>query len=91
MIKEMTQVKSIANTHMRRDIGAGGEWSCGCEECQSYRSLAGMDKAFKVRSLVREVQQIEDQLDHLPEGPEKTLLLSQFSDLYDRLAQVMEK
>ena len=88
MANEMSQIKVIANAHMRRD---GDNWACTCEACHAIRSLMGVDKVLAVRPLVREIQLIEDRLPDLTDGPEKSALEEQYRKLHDQLAEVMEK
>lgn len=85
----MTEAKATASAHMRRDLEAGGKWTCPCEACASFRSLVGVEKVLDVRPLVRAIEQTEAQLDGLPPGPERQHLLEQYLGLYDKLAAVM--
>jgi hypothetical protein len=87
----MSQFRETANAHMRRDLEGGGKWVCGCAACHEIRSLVGMEKVLDVRPLVREIKQVEEQLDGLPDGPERRGLLEQYLELYDKLADVMAK
>jgi hypothetical protein len=89
MDHEMSKIKATANAHMRRDMAASGKWACGCEACTEMRSLTGMDKVMEVRPLVREIQQIEDQVQGMPEGPAREALLEQCYALHDKLAEIM--
>jgi len=91
MSQEMIQMKATANEHMRRDIEAGGKWVCECEACHEIRSLMGIEKMFDVRPLVRKIQQMKEQLQGLPDGPERRILKQQYLSLYDELAEVMAK
>jgi hypothetical protein len=91
MAHEMSQLRATANAHMRRDLEAGGKWVCGCESCQEIRSLIGMEKVLDVRPLVRELQQLEQRLHGLPDGPQRRSLLEQYLELHDKLAEVMAK
>ncbi len=91
MAHEMSQFRATANTHMRRDMEAGGKWVCGCEACREIRSLMGMEKALDVWPLVREIREIEDQLHGLLDGPEKRRLLERYFKLHDELAEVLVK
>ncbi len=87
----MSQFRATANEHLRRDTAAGGRWLCACEACQEIRSLIGMDKTLEVRPLVRQIEEIEKQLEELPDGIEKRSLLKRYLAVYDELARVMEK
>src|SRR4051812_27646889 len=78
----MIQMRATANAHMRRDIEAVRKWVCQCEECHQIRSLIGVEKTLDVRPLVREILQLEEQLDGLPDGPEMHALLEQYLKLY---------
>ena len=91
MPTEMSQIKAVANAHMRRDMEAGGKWVCGCDACLGIRSLIGMEKTLELRPLVREIEKMDERLDQLPSGPEKEALLEQYFALYDKLADVMAK
>jgi hypothetical protein len=91
MPTEMSQIKAIANAHMRRDVEAGGRWVCDCEACLGMRSLVGVEKTLEVRPLVRQIEEMGKRLDQLPNGPEKEALLEQYLDLHDNLADVMAK
>jgi hypothetical protein len=91
MATEMGKMKATANDHMRRDIEAGRKWICECEPCREMRSLVGMDKLLDVRPLVREIGDIEDQLNGLPDGPEMRTLLEKYLALHDKLADAMAK
>jgi hypothetical protein len=91
MATEMSQIRSIANAHIRRDMGLMRKWICECDACCETRSLVGMDKLFDVRPLVREIAQVEEQLRDMPEGQEMRGLLEQYLTLYDKLAEAMAK
>jgi hypothetical protein len=87
----MSHMKATANAHMKRDMEEGRKWICTCESCHEVRSLLGVDKLLDVRPLVRELEQIEEQLRDLPDGPEMSDLLEQYLALHDKLADVMAK
>jgi hypothetical protein len=87
----MSQMKATANAHMKRDMEVGRKWICACESCREMRSLVGVNKLLDVRPLLRELEQIEEQLRDLPDGPEMSELLEQYLELHDRLADVMAK
>lgn len=91
MSTEMSRIKETANAHMRRDLEQSEHWTCPCEACIGIRSLMGMDKVLSVRPLVRELEQLEDQLADLADGAEKAAVQAQYLKMYDRLAAVMEK
>ena len=91
MEHDMVHLKELANDHMLRDIEAGGQWVCECEACRDIRSLIGVEKMLEVRPLVREVQEVEERLHDLPEGPEKRIMQSQYVYLQDKLAEVVAK
>jgi hypothetical protein len=91
MTDTMSQFKVTANSHMRRDIQAGGKWVCMCEACQGIRSLVGLEKMLGVRPLVRELEATADRLQTLPDGPEKRSLLEHYLKLHDNLADEMAK
>lgn len=76
---------------MQRDIEAGRKWTCECESCHEIRSLVGMEKMLEVRPLAREIRQIEDQLQSMPNGPEMQDLMQRYLALYDKLAAVVAK
>jgi hypothetical protein len=87
----MNQMRATANEHMRRDMEAGRKWVCDCEDCHQIRSLIGMEKTLDVRPLVRKIEQLEEQLSGMPDGPEMRALLEQYLELHDELADVMSK
>ena len=91
MAHEMGRFRAIANEHLRRDMEAGGKWLCECEACHGIRSLMGMDKVLGVRPMVREIEQIEQQLQALPAGPDRSSLLQRYFRLHDVLADEMAK
>ncbi len=91
MAHEMTQIKSTANEHMRRDLASGGKWVCSCEACTGIRSLMGMDKMLDVRPLVRQIQGLEEQLKGLADSPEKQSLMDEYFKLHDELAETVAK
>ena len=91
MTDAMSQFKATANSHMRRDIQAGGKWVCECEACHGIRSLVGLEKMLGVRPLVRELEAMADRLQGVPDGPEKRSLLEQYLKLHDNLADEMAK
>jgi hypothetical protein len=91
MANTMSEFKTTANDHLRRDMEAGGKWVCACEACHEIRSLMGMDKMLAMRPLVRQLQAAKEQLETLPDGPEKRIALEQYLALHDRLASEMVK
>jgi hypothetical protein len=86
-----SQIKATANDHMRRDMGVGGKWVCACDACREMRSLTGLEKMLDVWPLVREIRQIEDRLDGLPDGPQKQSLLDQYFGLYGKLSDIVAR
>ena len=89
MATEMKRMSATADAHIRRDVAISGKWVCECEPCREVRSLIGIDKMVNVRPLVREIEQIEEQMCGLSEGPERRSLLERYLTLYDKLAEVM--
>jgi hypothetical protein len=87
----MKQMQETANLHMRCDIQSVKKWVCECDDCQQIRKLEGMQKTLEVRPLVRKIEELEEQLHHLPEGPEAEAAWQQYFKLYDELAAVMAK
>jgi hypothetical protein len=87
----MGHFKATANAHMQRDLKAGPKWVCTCEACQAIRSLVGMDKAFGVRQIVRQIVDLEQRLEQAPDAPGKQSLLDRYCTLYDELAQEMAR
>jgi hypothetical protein len=87
----MKEIKAIANAHLRRDMQTGKKWTCECEPCREMRSLVGVDKLLDVRPLVRELGNIETQLEGMPDGDEKRSLMEKYFALHDELAEVMAK
>jgi hypothetical protein len=86
-----TQMRATANDHMRRDLAAGSKWVCGCDSCREMRSLTGLEKMLDVWPLVRQIREVENQLEGLGEGSERHRLVEQYFKLYDRLADVVAK
>ena len=91
MTNQMSQFKETANDHMRRDMESGWKWVCECEACKQIRSLVGMQKTLEVRQRVREIEEIEDRLEGLPDGPAKQNLRERYLQVYDQLADEMAK
>ena len=91
MATAMSQIKTTANAHIRRDLALTRKWICECGPCREMRSLVGMDKVLDVHPLVREIGQVEEQLRDLPEGPEMHTLSDHYLSLHDQLAEVMAK
>ncbi len=91
MANQMAQFRSTANEHLRRDVDERGKWVCSCEACRQIRSLIGMDKALEVRRLVREICELEQTLDALPDGPERRILSGRYLRIYDELAARMAR
>lgn len=91
MAHAMSQIKATANAHMQRDIETEGKWVCECKACHGIRSLMGVEKMLEVRPLVRGVEQIEEKLHGLADGPEKRILLNQYGSLQDKLAAVVAR
>jgi hypothetical protein len=91
MTTAMSQMKTIANAHLQRDMEAGRKWTCACDACREMRSLLGTEKLLDVRPLVREIREIEDQMPGMPEGPALQGLVQRYQALYDELADVMAK
>jgi hypothetical protein len=87
----MSEFKATANAHMRRDMEAGGTWTCTCEACHNIRSLVGMDKMLDVWPLVRQLLETKEQMDGQPDGAEKRELLDRYLKLHDKLADEMAK
>ncbi len=85
----MTQMRTVANAHMKHNMKAGRKWVCECEDCRGLRSLVGVHKMLAVRPLVREIADVEEQLGELPHGQETSELLGRFLALHDKLADVM--
>src|SRR5262245_35406851 len=86
-----SQMKATVRAHMQRDLDAGRKWDCLCEACREMRSLTGMDKLLRVWPLVREIQKVEDQLQGLPDGPDRVSLQQQYLALHDQLADAMAR
>jgi hypothetical protein len=87
----MKQIRATANAHLRRDMEADGKWTCQCDNCHEIRSLIGVEKTLEVRPLVRQILRIEEQLDTMPDGPDRRTLLEHFLKMHDELAEVMSK
>ena len=90
MPTEMSQLKRTANSHMRRDLAAG-KWTCDCEACREMRSLTGMEKMLEVWPLVREIEDLEADLDRMAEGSQRETALERYLSLYDQLADKMAR
>jgi hypothetical protein len=91
MAHAMSQFKATANSHMRRDMEAGGKWVCACEACEGIRSLVGMEKVLAIRPLVRVLQETEERLDELPDAEERRALVEQYLKLHDQLADELAR
>jgi hypothetical protein len=92
MATEMSKIKATANAHMQRDIRtAARKWTCQCDDCREMRSLVGMEKLLDVRPLVREIGDIEEQMQNMPDSPELQGLMQRYLALHDQLAGVMAK
>ena len=91
MENQMRDFRATADAHMRRDMEAQRKWLCTCEACQAIRSLMGMEKAFSVRDLVRQVLEVETQLEAELDGGRKQHLLDHYWQLYDKLGEEMSK
>jgi hypothetical protein len=91
MASQMSQFRETANAHMRQEMNTGGKWLCDCEACHEIRSLIGMEKTLDVRPMVREIRDIENQLNETMDGSQRNALLERYFKLYDKLAEVMAK
>ncbi|HEV3205159.1 MAG TPA: hypothetical protein VGY77_12280 [Gemmataceae bacterium] len=91
MDNQMSQFKATAYAHMERDLAAGPKWVCTCEACHAIRSLVGVDKTLEVRQLVRQIIEVEERLEKELHPLQKRSLLGQYSNLYDKLADEMNK
>jgi hypothetical protein len=91
MVSEMGLIRGEVNAHVQRDMEAGRKWVCNCEACQAARPLVGLDKMFVVWPIVREIRQVEERLENLPEGQESHDLRERYYNLHDRLSDVMAK
>jgi hypothetical protein len=89
--RDMKAIRATANAHLRRDMQAGGKWVCQCDNCHEIRSLIGVEKTLEVGPLVRKIVHIEEQLNTMPEGPDRQVLLEHFLKFHDELAEVMSK
>jgi len=89
--RNMSEMRETANAHIRRDMEAGGKWVCQCQDCHEVRSLIGVEKTLDVRPLVRRILRLEEQLEGLPDGPDKGALLDEYLKAYDELAEVMSR
>src|SRR5690349_6677747 len=90
MSAEMSNIKATANAHMRRDLAAG-RWTCTCEACRETRALTGMDKMLHIWPLVREIQDLEADMERMPEGDQRQTAMERYLSLYDQLANAMAK
>jgi hypothetical protein len=91
MNKSMREFKDTAMAHMSREMKAGSRWRCACEACGEIRALLGMDKLLGVWPLVRALEQLLDEMDHMPDGPEKDACRTRSDVLYDQLAAEMAR
>lgn len=91
MQTETTRIKEIAGEHMQRDVAETRTWSCECEACREWRSLVGLEKVLNVRPLVRDIRDLEDQLQDMPAGPDLESMKQRYLALYDNLADLMAK
>ncbi len=87
----MSEMRVTANAHLKRDMDAGGRWVCQCQDCKEVRSLIGVEKTLDVRPLVRRILRLEEQLEELPDGPDRQLLADEYLKAYDELAEVMSR
>jgi len=90
MSSEMSRFKSTANAHMRRDLAAG-KWACTCEACREMRALTGMEKMLEVWPLVREIEDLEADLNRLADSERRNAAMERYLTLYDQLADAMAK
>ncbi|HEV8000724.1 MAG TPA: hypothetical protein VGP63_12645, partial [Planctomycetaceae bacterium] len=91
VLHNMSEMRATANAHLRRDMEAGGKWTCECKDCHEVRSLIGVEKTLDVRPLVRKILKLEEQMEEMPDGPDKRLLLDEYLKAYDELAEVMSR
>lgn len=91
MSGSMREFKEIATAHVWRDMQTARKWICMCDACCEIRALTGMEKLLGIWPLVRALQDIEAQLDGMPDGPEKKALQEQHDKLYDQLAADMAR
>jgi hypothetical protein len=87
----MSRIKATASAHMRRDVALGRKWICVCDSCKEFRALVGMAKVLEVRPLVREINEIEDQMQAAPDGPELQAHLQRYEAIHDQLAEMMAR
>jgi hypothetical protein len=85
----MKEMKATATEHMWRDLDAVRKWVCSCEACVQVRSLVGVEKVLGMRPIIREIERMSDELDGLPPGPERRMLLERYLELHDKLAEVI--
>ena len=90
MATEMSRVRATATEHMHRDVAAGRRWSCACDSCREWRSLVGLEKMLEVHTLVRDIRNLEEQLQNAPDS-ELEALKKRYLDLHDDLAEKMAK
>jgi hypothetical protein len=50
-----------------------------------------MEKLLDVRPLVREINDIEDQMQAAPAGPELQLYMQRYEAIHDKLAEMMAR
>lgn len=91
MATEMGRIRETANAHMRRDVAESRTWSCTCESCREWRSLVGLEKMLEVRNLVRDLADLETQMQNAPDSPELQTLKQRYLALHDELAAKMAK
>jgi hypothetical protein len=89
--RNMTEMRATANEHIRRDMEAGRKWICQCQDCHEIRSLIGVEKTLDVRPLVRRILRLEEQLEAMPDGLERGVVLDEYLKAYDELAEVMSR
>lgn len=85
----MNEIRDTAYAHLQRDMQAGRKWRCVCDACREMRSLVGIDKLLHVRPLVREIEQLEEQMTVMPEGPQLEACKQRYLEVYDELARTM--
>jgi hypothetical protein len=91
MADETNSFKEIAQAHLHRDLEATNRWTCECEACHHMRSLVGMEKMLEIWPLVKQVREVQDQIEHTPAGAEKEGVVELYHNLSDRLADKMGK
>jgi hypothetical protein len=91
MDPSMRELRETATLHMARDMNAARKWICTCDACHEIRALMGMDKLLGIWPLVRALERLHDEMEQMPDGPQKQSRRAEWEKLYDQLAAEMAR